>query len=132
MKSRQTGHTQEISAAKSGISICSGRRIEGNERPENKQRNWRTRCDPFEAVWETTLVPLLANEPGLTGTTLWEYLEDLYPGQYPERHLRTLQRRVKHWRATQGPAKEVMFRCFSLGAPAALSPSMTPSNQRIV
>lgn len=110
MKSRQTGNTQEISAAKSGISIRSGRRIEKNERPEKKQRNWRTRCDPFEAVWETILVPLLVNEPGLTGTTLWEYLEDLYPGQYPEKHLRTLQRRVKHWRATQGPAKEVMFR----------------------
>ncbi|MCP5244550.1 MAG: hypothetical protein H6937_00725 [Burkholderiales bacterium] len=28
MKSRQTGHTQEISAAKSGISSRSGRRIE--------------------------------------------------------------------------------------------------------
>lgn len=110
MKNRQIGDTQETSAAKSGISTRSGRRIEKGERPENKQRNWRTRQDPFEAVWETELVPLLAKEPGLTGTTLWEYLDDQCPGQYPEKHIRTLQRRVKHWRATQGPAKEVIFR----------------------
>ncbi|WP_292989179.1 IS21 family transposase [Nitrosomonas sp.] len=110
MKSRQTGHTQETSAAKSGISIRSGRRIEKHEKPVKAQHNWRTRCDPFSTVWETELVPLLVREPGLTGTTLWEFLEDRYPGQYPEKHLRTLQRRVKHWRATQGPAKEVMFR----------------------
>jgi len=110
MKSRHTGHTQEISAAKSGISMRSGRRIEKNEKPQKVQHNWRTRYDPFSAVWETELIPLLAREPGLTGSTLWEYLEDRYPGQYPEKHLRTLQRRVKHWRATQGPAKEVIFR----------------------
>jgi hypothetical protein len=110
MKSRQTGCVQDTSAAKSGISIRSGRRIERNERSGKRQRNWRTRCDPFEAVWETELVPLLAREPGLTGTTLWEYLDDHYPGQYLEKRLRTLQRRVKHWRATQGPAKAVIFR----------------------
>jgi hypothetical protein len=80
-----------------------------------KQRHWHTRQDPFEAVWETEIIPLLAREPELTGTTLWEYLDDHYPGQYSEKLLRTLQRRVKHWRAVKGPEKAVIF-CQSVPA----------------
>jgi len=110
MKSRQAGLTQEVSAAKAGISVRSGRRVEKGERPAIQERNWRTRRDPFVAVWESELVPLLDREPSLTGITLWDYLDEKYPEQYPERLLRTLQRRVKHWQATQGPEKEVMFR----------------------
>ncbi len=53
---------------------------------------------------------MLEQEPSLSGLTLWEYLDERYPGQYPENKLRTLQRRVKHWRATQGPGKAVIFR----------------------
>jgi transposase InsO family protein len=52
----------------------------------------------------------LENQPDLTGITLWDYLDEKRPGQYPEKLLRTLQRRVKHWLATRGPDKEVMFR----------------------
>ena len=110
MKNRQTGFTQETSAAKAGISIRSGRRIEKGEKTRRKERKWRTRKDPFEAVWDSELVPLLENESSLTGITLWDYLDEQHPGKYPERYLRTLQRRVKHWQATQGPDREVMFR----------------------
>ena len=110
MKNRQASLTQEVSSAKAGISVRSGRRIEKGERPAIQERNWRTRQDPFEAVWESELMPLLDREPSLTGITLWDYLDEKYPEQYPERLLRTLQRRVKHWQATQGPEKEVMFR----------------------
>ncbi len=88
MKNRQRGFSQETSSAKAGISVRSGRRIEKNQRVGKKQRDWRTRQDPFEAVWETEIIPLLAREPELTGTTLWEYLSDYYPGQYPEQLLR--------------------------------------------
>jgi hypothetical protein len=56
------------------------------------------------------LVPLLEKESQLTGLTLWEYLEDEHAGQFPYQVLRTLQRRVKHWKATQGPTKVVIFR----------------------
>jgi hypothetical protein len=51
----------------------------------------------------------------LTGTTLWEYLDDHYPGQYLEKLLRTLQRRVEHWRAVEGPERAVIF-CQSVPA----------------
>ncbi len=53
---------------------------------------------------------MLEKEPRLTGLTLWEYLEDEHAGQFPYQVLRTLQRRVKHWKATQGPDKAVIFR----------------------
>ncbi len=110
MKHRQSGLTQEVSANKAGISVRSGRRIEKGERNESGQRHWRTRKDPLEDVWDTELAPLLENEPTLTGLTLWEHLEEHYPGDYPYSLLRTLQRRVKHWHATQGPDKAVIFR----------------------
>ena len=110
MKHRQTGCSQELSALKAGISARSGRRIEKGEKTNKKFRDWKTRKDPFGAVWASELEPLLENEPELTGITLWDYLDDKYPGQYPERLLRTLQRRVKHWLATRGPDKEVIFR----------------------
>lgn len=115
MKYRQIGHGQEAAAAKAGVGIRSGRRIEKGVRVEKSQRQWRRRQDPFALVWKTELVPLLYREPELTGTTLWEHLDDRYPGQYPEKLLRSLQRRVKHWRATQGPSKAVIF-CQSVPA----------------
>jgi transposase InsO family protein len=33
-----------------------------------------------------------------------------HPGRYPDRLLRSLQRRVAHWRATEGPERELIFR----------------------
>jgi transposase InsO family protein len=111
MNKRQQGQSQETAAAKGGISERSGRRIEKGERPSiPKERHWRTREDPLDAIWESELVPLLEKEPRLTGLTLWEYLEDEHAGQFPYQVLRTLQRRVKHWKATQGPDKAVIFR----------------------
>ena len=111
MKSRQTGDSQEQAAAKAGVSVRSGRRIEKDERsPPTQSRSWRTRADPFATVWESELLPLLEREPTLTGITLWEHLDDRFPGHYPYSTLRTLQRRIKHWQATEGPDKPVIFR----------------------
>ena len=110
MKNRQTGCGQETAAAKAGISVRSGRRIEKGEKGAPKARTWRTREDPFATVWESELVPLLEKEPSLTGITLWDYLDEKHPGKYQEKLLRTLQRRVKHWLATCGPDKDVIFR----------------------
>jgi hypothetical protein len=64
----------------------------------------------LKAIWEKELAPLLEKEVQLTGLTLWKYLEDEHAGKFPYRVLRTLQRRVKHWKATQGPDKVVIFR----------------------
>ena len=111
MSARQSGKSQETAAAKAAISERSGRRIEKGERLLiSGERHWRTREDPFEAIWKKELVPLLEKEAQLTGLTLWEYLEDEHPGKFPFSVLRTLQRRVKQWKATEGPEKVVIFR----------------------
>lgn len=111
MRSRQHGHSQQTAAAKAGISIRSGRRIDQGEHSAITQpRPWRTRKDPLTTVWDSELVPLLEREPGLTGLTLLEYLEDHHPGMYEGSVLRTLQRRVKQWKVLQGPAQDVIFR----------------------
>src|SRR5450631_2304979 len=111
MSKRQQGKSQETAAAKAAISERSARRIEKGERHSVPgDRYWRTREDPLEAIWENELVPLLEKESQLTGLALWEYLEDEHAGQFPYKVLRTLQRRVKRWKATQGPAKVVIFR----------------------
>lgn len=112
MTSREQKYTQATSSAKAGISERSGRAIESGARVEsrNQPRYWRTRADPLEAVWETVLIPLLEQSPSLQAITLLEHLQSLYPGVYPDKLLRTLQRRTKQWLTLCGPEKEVMFR----------------------
>jgi transposase InsO family protein len=111
MQHRNDSVSQEVAAAKSGISVRSGRRIEKPGLALNKaDRDWRTREDSLAAVWDTELVVLLEREPLLTGTTLLEYLEEHYPERYDQTILRTLQRRNKHWKALKGPEREVIFR----------------------
>jgi hypothetical protein len=111
MNAREQGCPQETAAAKGGISVRSGRRIEKGEHRPNRGRphNWRTRRDPLAAVWDSEVVPMLEHQPQLQALTLLEFLQQKYPGQYGRSVLRTLQRRVQQWRATCGPAKEVMF-----------------------
>jgi len=52
---------------------------------------------------------LLEVNPGLEAKTIFEYLQRRYAGRFADGQLRTLQRRVKVWRATEGPVKEVFF-----------------------
>ena len=109
MSQREDGKTQAAAAAKAGISERTGRRIErGGSKHGNKSRHWRTRDDPFAVVWDEIAEQLGAN-PDLQALTLLEWLQDGHPGQYPDKLLRTLQRRIKDWRARHGPEKEVMF-----------------------
>lgn len=111
MESREAGNNQRTSAAKAGISERSARRIEKNQHQpkRGRPRDWRTREDPLAKVWESELRPMLEREPGLLPITLLEYLQKQHPGEYQRSVLRTLQRRVKQWRAVSGPPKEVMF-----------------------
>jgi len=52
---------------------------------------------------------MLETNPGLEGKTIFEYLQSCNLGRYQDNQLRTLQRKLKYWRATEGPAKEVYF-----------------------
>lgn len=111
MKARESGCTQETAAAKGGFSERTGRRIDAGEHQPQRGRphDWRTRKDPLAQVWDSELVPLLQQQPQLQAMTLFEYLQQKYPGKYGQSIMRTLQRRVQQWKATSGPAQEVMF-----------------------
>lgn len=78
-----------------GISVRSGRRIEKGQWQQSNERHWRTRQDPLEQVWESDILSLLASRPQLSPATVLEYLQDKYPGRYPDSVRRTLQRRIR-------------------------------------
>jgi len=80
-------------------------RLPGERKPE---RNWRTRADAFEGVWEEIREQIRTN-PGLETKTIFQALQRKHPGQFADGQLRTLQRRIKRWRATEGPGQEVFF-----------------------
>jgi hypothetical protein len=71
-------------------------------------RTWRTREDPFQDLW-LELRDQLENNPGLQAHTLFADLQRRFPGRFADGQLRTLQRKIKAWRATAGPPKEVFF-----------------------
>jgi hypothetical protein len=102
-------HTQEATAAKTGISVSSARRIESSvvlpsQRPP---RHWRTRVDPLSEVWETEVVPMLEGAPTLMAVTVLEELQRRHPEGFDESVLRTLQRRMRGWRAEHGAEREI-------------------------
>lgn len=73
-----------------------------------KERDWRTREDPFGEHWPE-IETRLAETPALEAKTLFELLVEKYPERYEPGQLRTLQRRIKVWRAAQGPDKEAVL-----------------------
>jgi hypothetical protein len=108
----KTERNQEITAAKAGMDIKTARRyFAAGKLPSEliRERSWRTRPDPFGEVWEEIRKQIQA-APGLEAKTLFEALQREHPGQFADGQLRTLQRRIKVWRATEGPAQEVYFR----------------------
>jgi len=69
---------------------------------------WRTRPDPFVEHWNEVR-SMLAVTPELEARTLFDWLSERHPERYQQGQLRTLQRRVREWRALHGPSKEVFF-----------------------
>jgi transposase InsO family protein len=110
-KTKRRAHTQVAAAAKAGVSERSARRIESLESLPSQRlpRRWRTRPDPLVDVWEIELLPLLQTSPHLSAVTLLEELQRRHPGDYGPSTLRTLQRRLRQWRATHGRERNVFF-----------------------
>ena len=111
MKLIQTEQTLAVAAAKAGMDEKTARKWrDAGQLPSQveTERLWRTRPDSFEDVWPTLKALLTAN-PGLEAKELFEHLQREVPGCFADGQLRTLQRRVKVWRALEGPAQEVYF-----------------------
>ncbi|NMC63335.1 MAG: IS21 family transposase [SAR324 cluster bacterium] len=105
------GKTIDLSAMKSGMDRKTVRKYLylGKLPSECKvEHTWRTREDPFSEVWDE-IRGMLEFNPGLQSDTIFKYLQRREPGRYQDGQLRTLQRRLKIWRALEGDSKEVFF-----------------------
>jgi len=103
--------TQVTAAAKAGISERSARRIDdtGALPSQRSPRSWRTREDPLSEVWDIEVIPLLRTDAQLNAVTLLEELQRRHPGEYDTSVLRTLQRRMRQWRARHGAERDIYF-----------------------
>jgi hypothetical protein len=111
MRELRKGRTLQLASAKAGMDVKTGRKYRdlGKFPSECKpERTWRTRLDPFVEVWDG-VQELLKVNPGLQSRTIFEDLQRRYPGRFSDGQLRTLQRRVKAWRALEGPPREACF-----------------------
>ena len=111
MKLVKTEDNLPVAAAKAGMCEKTARRYVRSGKLPSEVRpahTWRTREDPFTEVWGEVR-ELLEAEGGLEAKTIFDDLQGRYPGRFAEGQLRTLQRRVKAWRAVEGPAREVFF-----------------------
>ena len=117
-------HSQRVAAARAGFSERTGRRIDADPRlpSQRKPERGRTVPDPLAAVWETVLLPILERDPAVQAVTLLRHLQLADPDAFPDdRVRRTLERRVRDWRALHGPARDVIFRQTSEPGRMALS-----------
>lgn len=105
--------TLEQAAAAADMSTRSGRKWARGPMPSatKKPRDWRTRKDPLEGIWTEKILPLLeADTEGiLQATSIVEELERRDADLVLQPQVRTLQRRMREWKALQGPPKEVFF-----------------------
>ena len=104
-------HAVPIAAAKAGFSRSTAYRIEQDPRlPSGKKApRGRRRPDPLEGLWDEEIVPMLEAAPGLRAVAVFEEMRLRHPDLDPGVR-RTLERRVRSWRAVHGPEKDVIFR----------------------
>lgn len=111
MRERRKGKTQEVAAAKAGMSTHTGRKYEQKQALPSQIKQphtHRTRLNPFEEDW-SWVVAQLERDPALQGTTLFALMCEKHPGRYQATQVRTLQRHIANWRALCGPEKEIIF-----------------------
>src|SRR5664280_511179 len=100
-----------VSAMKAGMDRHTARKyIEAGQCPAELQgkHTWRTRPDPLEKIW-LEVAAMLRDAPELEAKTLFEHFLARPDNGLEETHLRTFFRRVRHWRALEGPEREVFF-----------------------
>jgi hypothetical protein len=110
MKSRLTV-AKPTAAAQAGISLKSAYRIESDPRlPSQKSApRGRRRPDPLVAVFDAEIVPMLEAAPGLRPIAIFEEMRRRHP-ELPDAVRRTMERRIRQWRALKGEDRDVVFR----------------------
>lgn len=98
-------------AAQAGISVASAYRLQRDPRLPSTKKSPRSRRrpDPLADVFEIEVVPLLRSAPGIRPVAVFDELRRRHPDLEPGVR-RTLERRIRAWRALHGDEREVMFR----------------------
>jgi len=109
MSFRQTANTT-IAAAKAGFSTATGYRLESDPRLpfQGQAPRGRRRPDPLDGVWDAEIMPMLKAAPDLRAVAIFEEILRRRP-EISAGVRRTLERRIRKWRALNGPERDVMF-----------------------
>ncbi len=110
MKSRLT-ETKPAAAAQAAMSLKTAYRIEHDPRlPSQKSTpRGRRRPDPLIAIFDSEIVPMLEAAPGLRPIAIFEEMRRRHP-ELPDAVRRTMERRIRQWRALKGEDRDVVFR----------------------
>ena len=110
----RTQHTQHIAAAKAGFSQSTGSRLDRDPRPPSQKKQDRRhgggKPDPLADFWDQEVLPMIEAEPRLRPVTVLEEMKRRHPDRDWDSMRRTLERRMRRWRARHGPDREVIFR----------------------
>ena len=100
-----------IAAAKASISTATAYRYELHHQLPSfqKQPRGRRRPDPLVDFFDTEVVPMLKAAPGLRAVAIFEEMQRRHSGLSTGAR-RTLERRIRAWRALHGADQEVIFR----------------------
>src|ERR1700681_3657307 len=103
--------TASVAAAKAGFSAATAYRIKEDPRlpSQRKAPRGRRRQDPLAAVWDSEVVPVLKSTPGLRPIAIFDEIRRRHP-EIGAGIRRTLERRIRTWRALNGAEQDVIFR----------------------
>ena len=104
MKFRKTNMTA-VAAARASISTATAYRIGKDPRlpSQRKTPRDRRRPDPLADIFDAEVVPMLKAAPGIRSIAIFEEMIRRHP-ELGDGVRRTLERRVRSWRARRGPA----------------------------
>jgi len=110
MKFRQTA-APAVAAAKASFSGSTAYRFEQDRRlPSQKLvTRDRRRPDPLADMFDGEIVPMLQAAPGLRPVAIFEEMQRRHPELSPGIR-RTIERRIRAWRALHGAERDVIFR----------------------
>jgi len=100
-----------VSAAKASISTATAYRFERDHRLPSSQKTvrGRRRPDPLADFFDAEVVPMLTAAPGLRAVAVFDQMQRRHP-DLSSGARRTLERRIRAWRAVHGADQEVIFR----------------------
>lgn len=100
-----------LAATHAGFSVATAYRIEQDPRLPalKKAPRGRRRPDPLAEIFEAEVVPLLKAAPGVRPIAIFEEMARRHP-EFSRTVRRTLERRIRAWRAVHGEDRDVIFR----------------------